>query len=56
MKVTITPQEDGKYGVYVKRTRAKENPSRAALNVPAEKLEETVEQLVKEMRGEVSLS
>ena len=52
VKVRVYKNDDDTYTVFVKRTLAKENPSRAIPNVPIERVEEVVDRLAREMRGQ----
>ena len=51
MKVRIYKNDDGTMTVFVKRTMAKENPSRAATRVKQEDMESVIAKLAGEMRG-----
>jgi len=52
MRVHLYPQDGGLVTVYVKRTLAKEGPSRATRNVAKEDVPAVTEKLCAEMRGE----
>ena len=52
MRVHLFPQGDGLVTVYVKRTLAKEGPSRAARYVSQEDVPEVTARLCAEMRRE----
>ena len=50
MKIQVYKNDDGTMTVFVKRTMAKENPSRATTRVKEEDLERVMATLVGEMR------
>jgi len=56
MKVKVFPQDDGLLTIFVKRNLPSENPSRAIRNVKPEDRERAIDQLVREVRGEVTNS
>ena len=50
MKVKLFKRANGNMDVMVKRTMAKENPSRSTFDVPPERVGEVIDKLVTEMR------